>query len=262
MSARARAISFVIGPPRGSRASRVQSVIFPRPTWSRAEAVAWLKRHQLKASPVETLRGSYRAAQRPAGDFTRLRTIETSGHPHPLKNPRRYLSPFTIEQLTRDPREQGFADAKAHKPSSPPGWYTPTERGQYAEGYIAGGQGRKGRPTPAARLKPTRRNPRAKVVRPTPLEERAAVQLFQRFHGMRPKRINTVRVQLPRALMQVGPVPFMYYLAPWKGRETLFKHTFAKHARPMLAATHDGRALYLVGGDYDFTKDGIVDRPR
>jgi hypothetical protein len=30
----------------------------------------------------------------------------------------------------------------------------------------------------------------------------------------------------------------------------------------MLAASHNGRALYLVGGDYDFTGDGIVDRAR
>ena len=238
----------------------MQSVVFPRPAWKRADVFAWLERHKLKSSPLETLRGSFRATQRRARDFTRLRTIQTSGHPRPLKNPRHpraFLSDYTIAELTRDPREQGFRDAKAGKASSPHPWYTPTERGQYAEGYIAGGQGRKGRPTPPSRMT---RNPRR--VRATPLEERQATQLYQRFHGQAPKRIGHVRVQLPRMLMRVGPVPFMYYLAPWKGKETLFKHTFAKHARPILAATHNGRALYLVGGSYDFTRDGIVDRPR
>lgn len=252
-----RPISFVIGPYRGSRASRVQSVIFPRPAWKRPEVLAWLKRHHFKGTSLEALRGSYRATQHASRDFNRLRTIQTSGHPHPIENPGRSLSPYTIEELTRDPREQGFRDAKAGKAADPPGWYTPTDRGHYAEGYIAGGQGRKGRPTPPARVKG---NPR--VVRPTPLEERRAVELYQRFHGLKPERIDTVKMQLPRMLMRVGPVPFMYYLAPWKGRMTLFKHTFAKHAQPLLAATHDGRALYLVGGEYDFTRDGIVDRPR
>src|SRR5205823_1621379 len=67
-------------------------------------------------------------------------------------------------ELTRDPREQGFMDAKAGNRSEPHPWYSPTERGQYAEGYIAGGQGRKGRSTPPARLKP-RENPIPNSVR-------------------------------------------------------------------------------------------------
>lgn len=253
---RSRPIAFVIGPLRGRRAGSVQSIIFPRPAWTRAEAAAWLKRNRFKAAPLETLRGSHRASQRAAGEFSRLRTIQTSGHPHPVKNPRS-LSPYTVEKLTRDPREQGFRDAQAGEPSEPPPWYTPTERGHYAEGYIAGGQGRKGRPTPPARLK---KNPR--VVRPTERELRQAVKLFQRFHGQEPKKIGMARVQLPRALMRVGPLPYLFYIAPWKGRETLFKHTFARHARPLLCASHDGRALFIVGGGYDFTRDGIVDRPK
>ena len=53
----------------------------------------------------------------------------------------------------------------------------------------------------------------------------------------------------------------LYYLTTHKGgKEILYKHTFARHARPILAASHNGRALYLLGGQYDFTRDGIVDR--
>lgn len=264
MSARPRPISFIIGPPRGKARSAVQSVVFPRAAWKRAEAVSWLKRKRFKSAPLEAVRGSFRATQHDARGFRRLRTVHTSGHPHPLKNPKGY-DPF--EALMRDPREQGMIDAREGKPSSPHPWYTPTERGQYAEGYIAGGQGRKGRPAPAERLsqhlKGQHKNPRVgRLVVP----ERAyhqAIRLFQRFRERDPKLIATMRIELPRMLVQIGPVPFMYYLTTHRsGKEILYKHTFARHARPILAASHDGRALFLLGGKYDFTGDGIVDRPR
>jgi hypothetical protein len=258
VSARARPIAFTVGPPRGKRAAVVQAVGFDRSAWKRHEVVAWLKRHKFKSAPLEALRGSYRATQRPARDFTRLRIIATTGHPQPLKNPTR--EPYDVEELTRDPREQGFRDAKAGKPSHPPGWYTPTERGHYAEGYIAGGQGRKGRPAPPSRLK---KNPRiGKLVVPAK-EYRQAIQLYQKFREAPPRKVGTMQLQMPRMLVRIGPIPWLYYLTTHRdGKEILYKHTFAKHARPILCASHNGRSLYLVGGRYDFTGDGIVDRPR
>jgi len=262
VSEKARPISFTVGALRGRRRrSAIQAVIFTRQHWNRAAAVAWLKRNGFKASPLATFRGGLRASQHSAGRFARLRTIHTSGHPRPLKNP--IGSGAWEEELTRDPREQGFMDAKAGKVSAPHPWYTPTERGHYAEGYIAGGQGRRGRPTPPARLK---KNPRPAPPRKLVVlqrEYRQAIELYQKFREARPQRIATMRVQMPRMLVRIGPVPWLYYLTTHKGgKEILYKHTFAKHARPFLASSHNGRALYLLGGEYDFTRDGIVDRPR
>jgi hypothetical protein len=37
-------------------------------------------------------------------------------------------------------------------------------------------------------------------------------------------------------------------------------HRFKKKSRPLLAASHDGTQLYILGGEYAFTDAGIIDR--
>lgn len=207
-------ISFVIGRRRGHTSSSLQTVIFPRKRWKRAAAIAWLKRHKLKAAPLETLRGSLRATQHPTRSFTAgsLRTIHTSGHPQPLKNPR--LPAKLLAALA-----------------------------------------------PAARANPTVKAGPHKLVVPE-REYQQAITLYRKFREKAPERITVYRLKMPRMLMAIGSVPFLYYYTTHKGgRQILYEHKFAAHARPTLASSHDGKALYLVGGEYDFTRDGIVDRP-
>jgi hypothetical protein len=38
-----------------------------------------------------------------------------------------------------------------------------------------------------------------------------------------------------------------------------YRHAFRKSSRPLIAARHDGKRIYIVGGRYRFTERGIVD---
>ena len=44
------------------------------------------------------------------------------------------------------------------------------------------------------------------------------------------------------------------------GKEEFYRHPFRASSRPLLAARHDGKRLYIVGGRYRFTDRGIVDQ--
>ena len=60
--------------------------------------------------------------------------------------------------------------------------------------------------------------------------------------------------------MLVGELDAVLYTTRRDGRLERYIHEFAKKSRPLLAASHDGKQLVLLGGAYDFTEAGIVDR--
>lgn len=192
---RAQPISFIIGRLHGQKASSVESVLFPAAAWSRPTAIGWLQRNGFKTTSLEGVRSGLRARQHSPSQFQpgSLRTIHTSGHAQPLKNPR------------------------------------------------AG------------------RSPRGRLVVPE-RELRQAVALYRKFREAEPQKMAVRQFKMPRMLMQVGPAHAIEYHTTHQGKPRLYRHTFAPQARPMLCASHDGRALYFVGGHYDFTRDGIVDR--
>ncbi len=89
--------------------------------------------------------------------------------------------------------------------------------------------------------------------------ERAA-RRFSRFTGHRAERVEMLPFpSKPKAGLAVGPVLVLAYRATRDGKTENYMHKFAPHARPMLVASDDGSALYLVGGRYRFTERGIVD---
>jgi hypothetical protein len=91
--------------------------------------------------------------------------------------------------------------------------------------------------------------------------ERAAAKLLQDFTGHAPRRARQVAVPGdPGAGLAVGPVLLIGYETTRDGKREKYVHEFRRGARPLLAASHDGRALYLLGGAYRFTERGIVDR--
>jgi len=109
------------------------------------------------------------------------------------------------------------------------------------------------------RRRRSRRNPKRLAVDRRELHK--AVKLYRKFREAEPEHIGVAKLEVPTVLMQIGPVPYMYYETTHRnGRPILYRHTFAKHARPTLCASPNGKALFLVGGRYDFTADGILDR--
>ncbi len=89
--------------------------------------------------------------------------------------------------------------------------------------------------------------------------ERAAT-LFKNFSGHDARTVEKVTVKLPSAMLAVGELDFLGYSAIRDGELEKYIHRFKKRARPLLAASHDGRTLQIVGGRFEFTEAGIEDR--
>jgi len=60
--------------------------------------------------------------------------------------------------------------------------------------------------------------------------------------------------------MEIGKLDGVLYTTT-HGRKTLkYIHKFTGRSRPILATSADGKRLFILGGAYNFTEDGIVDR--
>lgn len=58
----------------------------------------------------------------------------------------------------------------------------------------------------------------------------------------------------------IGKLDGVLYTARRDGKDEKYIHRFKRKARPLLAASHDGQSLRILGGEFDFTEAGIVDR--
>ena len=111
---------------------------------------------------------------------------------------------------------------------------------------------------PIRRRKKTRkRNPRTETQR----QINAASNLYRVFREAEPKHVNRVRLSPnPRVLMEIGKLDGVLYTTTHQGKKVSYIHKFTNRARPTLAASFDGKRLFVLGGAYNFTADGIVDR--
>ena len=69
MAKGAAGVKFVIGRPKGSKKTEVQSVIFDRDNFTVEEARAWLERNDFSAAKIDETSTSYRFRQRDPGEF-------------------------------------------------------------------------------------------------------------------------------------------------------------------------------------------------
>lgn len=92
-------------------------------------------------------------------------------------------------------------------------------------------------------------------------ELRAAMRLYSDFSGHDPEVIGTVeKPELPNICVAVGELDGIAYEAVRDGVKEKYFHKFAKKARPLLCVSFDGAQLFILGGSYDFTDHGIVDK--
>lgn len=90
---------------------------------------------------------------------------------------------------------------------------------------------------------------------------RAAVDLYATFRGAAPKRIKAVTFDIPQAVAIMGHVDYVGYRTTYEGESELYEHQFQPGSRPLLAVSHDGKQLLLLGGRYVVDKHhGIVDK--
>lgn len=91
------------------------------------------------------------------------------------------------------------------------------------------------------------------------LEE--AGELFERFTGHKAQIVDRIPLPAhPDVLVAIGSCDGILYTTVRDGRTESYIHRFKRSARPLFCVAPDGSTLYLLGGDYDFTERGIVDR--
>ena len=87
-----------------------------------------------------------------------------------------------------------------------------------------------------------------------------AADLYQRFSGHDAEVVGKVTVNpLPRVGVAIGEVDGILYSTVRDGVLERYIHKFRKRDKPLFVVAPDGKALYLVGGNYTFTERGIVD---
>lgn len=90
-------------------------------------------------------------------------------------------------------------------------------------------------------------------------EQREVVKLFRRFRERDPTRAKNVSIELPDAVMVMGPLEFVGYRTTHGKKAVLYTHEFAPGSRPLLCAGPKNGQLYLIGGRFRVTDRGIVD---
>lgn len=87
-----------------------------------------------------------------------------------------------------------------------------------------------------------------------------AVQLYRRFRLAEPEYIDSATYAAPDVCMVIGKCSAVCYDTIRDGKKEQYMHEFGKRSQPILASSWDGKHLYIVGGNYDFTQDGIIDK--
>ena len=93
------------------------------------------------------------------------------------------------------------------------------------------------------------------------VQRREAADLYKRFTGH--DALDEVTIDkpvLPDVMLVVGDIDGIMYTTVRDGVEEKYVHQFKKKCRPLFCVSHDGKVLYMLGGSYDFTERGIVDR--
>lgn len=90
-----------------------------------------------------------------------------------------------------------------------------------------------------------------------------AAKLFENFTGEKADREQKIQLPPPpKTALAIGPVLLIGYSTIRDGKRENYIHRFSSHARPLLAASSDGRSVFMLGGAYTFTDRGIVDAKR
>lgn len=90
---------------------------------------------------------------------------------------------------------------------------------------------------------------------------RNASKLFSDFTGHEADEYEMVdKPVIPDVMLLVGDVDFIGYTTVRDGQTEKYIHKFKKNCRPHFTVSHDGKQLFMLGGSYDFTELGIVDK--
>lgn len=87
-----------------------------------------------------------------------------------------------------------------------------------------------------------------------------ADDLLNDFSGHRARSVLRIKEPAFKTGLVVGEVLGVMYSATRDGQKINYCHEFRPKSRPLLASNSDGSRIQFVGGQYEFTDRGIVDR--
>ncbi len=88
-----------------------------------------------------------------------------------------------------------------------------------------------------------------------------AIELFRSFTGHEGELMGKVAFPVyPKTIICIGELIDIGYVTVRDGMRERYRHQFSAKSRPLLTSQHDGKQLFILGGEYDFTERGIVDR--
>ena len=99
---------------------------------------------------------------------------------------------------------------------------------------------------------------------PVPLARNTKIErasrLYRDFTGHIPENVDEFIIEPTDVALLVGECDGILYTTVRDGTTESYIHKFKKRSRPLLAASHDGKQLILLGGAFQFTDRGIVDK--
>ena len=112
---------------------------------------------------------------------------------------------------------------------------------------------------PNYRRKTRRGNP--KPTRKVRRQLSQAASLYRKFREAEPRYVDKIRVNpLPEVCMEIGKLDGVLYTTTHGGKRQAYIHKFTGRSKPTLVTDAKGKRLFIIGGRYNFTEDGIVDR--
>lgn len=113
-------------------------------------------------------------------------------------------------------------------------------------------------PLPSSQKRARRPNP---VPQSKNVQIKRASELYENFSGHDAEVVETIKKpQYPDVLIEVGDVDGILYTTTRDGQIEQYIHKFHKDAKPLFCVNADGSQIFFIGGEYDFTERGIVDR--
>lgn len=90
---------------------------------------------------------------------------------------------------------------------------------------------------------------------------RDAARRYTAFTGHDEIDLTKVKIPAyPRVVFQVGQIDGVLYSTVRDGIPEKYIHKFKKNCRPLFCVSPDGKQLLMIGGLFDFTERGIVDK--
>ena len=101
--------------------------------------------------------------------------------------------------------------------------------------------------------------PPSGVVRAT-MEE--ANRRFKNFRGHSADYLDAHDLPDNKYYWEIGQLDGVLYTTKRDGIVEHYRHDFKAGCRPILAASADGKELRIIGGKFEVTELGIVDKPK